>query len=178
MSVQILTTRSTAIPLAVAESIRDTLTKHGSVTNRAFAEVVTGMLGGRPEDSMPDFPLAICLRSDPLTDATTCIGWSSATLFAGRRTTSEEFPVPTYDRCLALRGFVSPDYRRMGLATALASTLVVAGILSPQMPIAVFSDEYVLIAQNLSFTEIRRYRRVDDGWIRSQRLLDNEGQPA
>lgn len=161
MSVLISTTRSSELPLTAAETIRDSLTKPGSATNRHFQEIVRCMLGSQPADLMPDFPMAICLRSDPYTDSLRCVGWASVTV---------------WERCLALQAFVAEDCRQMGLATALASALVVDSILNKEVPVAVFSDETVKIAQRLRFSEIRRYRLVDDGWILSERLFD--GEPA
>lgn len=157
MSATITTTRSNELPLSVAETIRSSLTKKGSDTNRDFEEIVQGMLDVR--DSLPDYPMSICLRLDPYTDATHCIGWASATL---------------WDQSLALQVFVDPEYRGRGLATALASLLLVDGILTTEMPLAVFSDSTVRIAQRLKFPDIRRYRRVDDGWLRSRKLFDDE----
>jgi GNAT superfamily N-acetyltransferase len=163
MSATITTTRTTELPLHVAEEIRDRLTKQGSPTNEDFHVIVGGMLGRIPADNMPDYPMSICLRMDPYTDAIHCLGWASATL---------------WDSSLALQAFVDAEYRGQGLATALASVLVVDGILTRQMPIAVFSDECVRIAQRLRFPDIRRYRRVDDGWVRSERLFDNDEPDA
>jgi len=157
MSATITTTRSSELPLSVAETIRSSLTKKGSDTNRDFETIVNGML--EVKDSLPDYPMSICLRLDPYTDALHCIGWASATL---------------WDQSLALQVFVDPEFRGMGLATALASLLLVDGILTTEMPLAVFSDSTVRLAQRLEFPDIRRYRRVADGWLRSERLFDEE----
>lgn len=157
----ISTTRSSELPLHVAETIRDSLTKERSDTQRAFQEIVCCMLGSQPADLMPDYPMAIALRTDPYTDQLACIAWASASV---------------WDRSLALQAFVREDYRRKGLATALASALVADGILHPEMPLAVFSDECVRIAQRLGFQQIQRYRICDDGWIRSERLFDDDAE--
>lgn len=158
MSATITTTRSNELPLAVAETILSSLTNQGSDTNKDFERIVNGMLEGG-KDSLPDYPMSICLRLDPYTDALHCIGWASATL---------------WDQSLALQVFVDPEFRGMGLATALASLLLVDGILTTEMPLAVFSDSTVRLAQRMKFPQIRRYRRVADGWLRSERLFDDE----
>lgn len=159
MSLTIATTTTQNLSLDVAGTIRDRLTKHGSVTQQEFHRLIQGLLGHMPADLMPDYYLSVCLRENPYTSASECIGWASAT---------------NWDNVMCLQAFVDEDYRSMGLATALASALVVDGILSRDNPIGVFSDECVRIAQRLRFTTIFRYRRVDDGWLRSERLLDND----
>jgi GNAT superfamily N-acetyltransferase len=147
------------LPLSVVEQMRDSLTKRGSVTNDEMHRLASGMLGGMPADLMPRYPMAVASRLHPYTGSLDCIGWASATL---------------WDRTLCLQAFVAEDYRRMGLASALASALIVDGHLTREMPLGVFSDEMVRIAQRLGFQDIQRYRRCDDGWLRSERLFDAE----
>jgi hypothetical protein len=164
MSLTIATTTTRDLSLSIAGTIRDDLTKPGSVTHQDFYRLLQGMTGNMPADLMPDYHLSICLRENPYTSATECIGWASAT---------------DWDRVMCLQAFVDEDFRSMGLATALASALVADGILSRDNPIGVFSDECVRIAQRLRFHTIYRYRRVDDGWLRSERLFDNDrGEPG
>ena len=54
MSATITTTRSSELPLSVAETIRSSLTNQGSDTNRDFETIVNGML--EVKDSLPDYP--------------------------------------------------------------------------------------------------------------------------
>jgi hypothetical protein len=159
MSLTIFTTTSTMLPLRVAEQIRDKLTRKDSQTQQEMEVVCRALTGSVPSDMAPDFPLAICLWTDPYTDEQECIGWASAT---------------NWDSVSCLQAFVASEYRRMGLATSLASVLVVDGLLFLGNPLGVFSDECVRIARRLRFRTIYRYRRTEDGWLKSQRLLDDE----
>lgn len=163
MSINITTTRSIDLPLGIAEEIYNNLTNPKSDTQRQMFEVLRSLRGDRPLDSAPDFSMSICLRPDPYTDLLQCIGWASVT---------------EWDRCCALQGFVNADYRGMGLAGALVSSLVVDGILRSDVPVAVFADSFVRIAHRLGFQDIRRYRITDDGWVRSMRLLDDDTEVA
>lgn len=158
MAFSITTTTTPNLPLYVVEQIRDGLTKPKSVTNEEMHRLASCMLGGMPADVMPDFSMAIATRPHPYTESPDCIGWASASL---------------WDKVVCLQAFVAEDFRRMGLASALSSALVVDGLLSQDMPLGVFSDEMVRIAQRLRFRNIQRYRRCDDGWLRSERLFDD-----
>lgn len=157
MSVNIMTTRTVDLPLPTVEQIRDRLTRAGSQTQLDFGCISRAMLGSIPADLMPDYHLSVCMRDDPYTDLSHCVGWASVT---------------EWDRSAALQVCVDEQYRSMGLGTALISSLVVDGILCRDNPVAVFSDECVRIAQRLRFTTIHRYRQTDDGWIRSE-VIDN-----
>lgn len=159
MSLTIMTTSSTSLPLRVVEQIRDELTNRGSQTYDEMHQISRGLTGQFPADMMPDFPIAVCLWTSPYTDDLEAIGWVSAT---------------NWDNIHCLQGYVAPDYRRMGLATALASALLVDSLLCRDNPIGVFSDEFVQIARRLRFSTIYRYRRTQDGWLKSPRLLDHE----
>lgn len=149
--------------MSVAEDISILLTRAGSETQREIRRLVPALRGEAPIDVAPDWPMSICLRSDPYTDSLQCVGWVSVT---------------EWDRCLAVQGFVDPEFRRKGLATALTSALLVDGVIHPEIPIAVFADEFVRIAWRLRFQDIRRYRQTADGWLRSERLYDEQPQTA
>lgn len=163
MSILIQTTRSADLSLSVAEEIYNRLTKPKSDTNKQLFILIHCLRGESPLDNAPDWPMSFCLHRDPYTDSLRCVGWVSVT---------------EWDRCLALQGFVDPDYRHKGLATALTSTLLVDGVINQSVPVAVFADEFVRITQGLGFTDIRRYRVTDDGWLRSERLLDESETAA
>lgn len=163
MAVILNTTRSADLSLSVADDIYNRLTKPRSETNSQMAVLIRCLRGESPIDLAPDWPMSVCLRADPYTDALQCVGWVSVT---------------EWDRCLALQGFVDPDYRSKGLATSLTSVLLVDGVIHPEVPVAVFADEFVRIAMRLGFKDIRRYRVTDDGWLRSERLFDEEPQTA
>lgn len=150
MSLTIQTTRSTHLPLKIAQQIRNNLTNANSVTQQDMDAVIRGMLGQYPADHMPDFSLAVACVSNPYTDENECIGWASATV---------------WDRINCLQAFVDPAYRNKGLATALASALLVDNMLGQDMPLGVFSPECDRIAQRLAFRDIKRYRRTDEGWL-------------
>lgn len=159
MAFSISVSQTQDMPLSVVEQIRNSLTKRGSVTNEEMHRLASGMTGGMPADMMPDYPMAVATKLHPYTGMLDCIGWASATL---------------WDKVLCLQAFVAEDYRKIGLATALASSLIADGQLSQDMPLGVFSDEMVRIAQRLKFQHIQRYRRCDDGWLRSERLFDDD----
>jgi hypothetical protein len=158
MAFSITTSLTTSMPLSVVEQIRDSLTKRGSVTNTEMHTLAGGMIGSIPSDLMPEFQMSLATKLHPYTGSPDCIGWASATL---------------WDKTMCLQAFVAEDFRRMGLASALACALVVDGALCQDMPIGVFSDETVRIAQRLRFQTIHRYRRCDDGWLRSEHLFDD-----
>lgn len=163
MAVTINTTRSTHLLPSVAEDIHSRLTKARSETNAQMEVLIRCLRGESPIDSAVDMPMSVCLHSDPYTDSLQCVGWVSVT---------------SWDRCLALQGFVDPDYRQKGLATALTSALLVDGVIHPEVAVAVFADEFVRITRRLGFKDIRRYRITDDGWLRSERLFDEEPETA
>lgn len=162
MAFSISVSQTHDLPLSVVEQIRDSLTQEASATNDEMRRLAGGMVGGMPADLMPDYPMAIATRLHPYTGTLDCIGWASATL---------------WDRVLCLQAFVAEGYRNKGLASALASALVVDGHLSQEMPVGVFSDAMVRIAQRMKFQHIHRYRRCDDGWLRSERLFDDDHSP-
>ncbi len=158
MSLNIEVTTTQRLALNLVEQIESGLTNAGSVTNQEMRTLRLGMLGTIPADLMPDYPMSIATRTDPYTDLLEVIGWASVT---------------QWDRVLCLQAFVATKFRSMGLATALASALVADGQLSQEMPLGVFSDDIVRIAKRLRFQQVIRYRRVDDGWVRSERLFDD-----
>lgn len=163
MAVTISTTRSTNLSLPVAEAIHSRLTRERSDTRLALERLLPSLRGEAPLDSAPDWPMSVCLWADPYTDMLHCVGWVSVT---------------EWDRCLAVQGFVDPEFREKGLATALTAALLVDGVIHPEIPIAVFADPFVRIAWRLRFQDIRRYRQTDDGWLRSERLYDDQPQTA
>ena len=163
MSVTINTTRSVNLLPSVAEDIHSRLTKLRSETYHQMATLTRCLRGESPIDSAVDMPMSVCLYADPYTDSPRCVGWVSVT---------------AWDRCLALQGFVDPEFRNKGLASAMTSALLVDNIIHQEVAVAVFADEFVRIAQRLRFTDIRRYRIADDGWLRSERLFDEQPETA
>lgn len=164
MATFINTTRSADLSLSVADDIYNRLTKERSETNQQMAILVRCLRGESPMDNAQDWPMSVCLWADPYTDLLQCVGWVSVT---------------EWDRCLALQGFVDPAFRRKGLASALTSALLVDGVIHPDVPVAVFADEFVYITRRLGFRNIYRYRQTDDGWIRSlESLVENESETA
>jgi hypothetical protein len=159
MALTIQTTRSTELPLPIAQQIQDRLTKPNSETHHAIKLVISGLLGNTPADIIPDFPMATATVVDPFTDEMLCVGWSSATI---------------WDRLVCLQVFVSPDYRGIGMAGALTTALMADKILSPEMPLGVFSDECYNIAKSRGFSEVRQYKLVEDGWIRVNKEASDE----
>lgn len=159
MAISISTTRSSELPLSAAEQIHSKLTKPGSEMHAQMGEVVRCLRGEKPLDLAGDWPMSICLWTDPYTDILHCIGWVSVT---------------EWDRCLALQGFVDPEYRQKGLATALTAALLVDGVIHQQVPTAVFSDEFAQITRGLGFSLVYRYRQTDDGWIKSEEKHEPE----
>lgn len=61
------------------------------------------------------------------------------------------------------QGFVSEDYRKQGIATALCVCLT-HGMSKDSLPVAVFSPEFRSIAKRLGW-RATEYRLVHDGWI-------------
>jgi len=151
MSVTIQTTRSSGLPDWVASEIARKLSNPGSEMHRFFVEYSESNAGSSDSPESADFPMSICLWSDPYTDSLHCLGWVSVT---------------QWDRALSLQGFVDPEFRHRGLAHALVSILLVDGVLNQEVPVAVFADSFFKIAKDLSFLDIRQYARVADGWIR------------
>jgi hypothetical protein len=163
MAIILNTTRSTDLSLSVAEDIYTRLTKERSETNQQMAILVRCLRGESPMDNADDFPMSVCMWADPYTDLLQCVGWVSVT---------------EWDRCLALQGFVDPEFRQKGLASALTSVLLVDGVIHPDVAVAVFADEFVSITKRLGFKTIYRYRQADDGWIRSQEITEVEPETA
>lgn len=162
MSIQISCYHTDQIPLAIIEQIIASLTREGSVTQREMRQLAQCRIGNSPSDLGPDYFVSLATRTNPYSDSLDCIGWASAT---------------QWESILCLQAFVDTEYRNMGLASALASCLVVEKHLCQEMPLGVFSDEIARIAARLRFTDIRRYRRCDDGWVRSERLFDDVSTP-
>lgn len=162
MSVQLSCYHTDQIPLGMVEQIVRELTRTNSQTQREMAQLVQCRIGNSPSDLGPDYFLSLATKTNPYSDALDCIGWASAT---------------QWESILCLQAFVAPEYRNKGLATALTSCLVVENHLSQEMPLGVFADETARIAVRLNFSDIRRYRRCDDGWVRSERLFDDVSAP-
>lgn len=156
---QIAVQHTESLPLsAVADIIRH-LSNKGSQTQRDMQQLAQCLIGNSPSDLAPDYWLSLASKSDPDSDTTDFIGWASAMVWEG---------VP----CLQV--FVHPNYRNKGLGTALASCLIADNHLCQSMPLAVFAEGAARIAVRLGFRDIRRYRRVDDGWVRCESLTDDE----
>lgn len=79
------------------------------------------------------------------------IGWASLYMWDG---------VP------CLEAFVSKDWRGRRIASACAAALLNT-VAFPMPEVGVFSDECEAIAKWLKCGRVIRYRRVDDGWVKS-----------
>lgn len=101
-------------------------------------------------DALPhDLVYAVCELDDNFDIVP--VGWASIYLWQG---------VP------ALECFVAPEWRNKKIASACVSTLL-NSVSLPVPEIAVFSDHAEAIAKWFRCSHIVRYRRVDDGWVRS-----------
>ena len=157
MSLTIATYHTSQIPLSLVEQIADSLTRTESGTQQDMAQLYRCLSGQCPTDRMPEYEMSLATIVNPITDSLDCIGWASAT---------------QWNNLACLQAFVAADYRNMGLAAALASALVIDKHLSQENPLGVFSEEIARVAARLKFQDIRRYRRCDDGWVRTERLFD------
>lgn len=162
MSVQLAVYHTDQIPLGLVEQIARELTRRGSVTQREMHQLAQCKIGNSPSDLAPDYFVSLATTTNPYSDSLDCIGWASASL---------------WENIMCLQAFVAPNYRNIGLASALATCLIADNHLSQEMPLGVFADEMARVAVRLKFTDIRRYRRCDDGWVRSERLFDDVPEP-
>jgi len=163
VAIQLAVYHTDHIPLGIVEQIARELTRHGSATQREMQQLARCKTGNSPSDLAPDYFLSLATTTNPYSDSLDCIGWASAAIWEG---------IP------GLQAYVADNYRNMGLATALTSCLIADNQLSQDMPLAVFADETARIAVRLKFSDIRRYRRVDDGWLRTECLFDDVSTPG
>lgn len=66
----------------------------------------------------------------------------------------------------ALQGFVFPNYRQRGLASALVSAITVDGDV-PLEEGHVFSEQFASIATRAGFRTVKLWKRVEDEWVKS-----------
>lgn len=116
----------------------------------AHRKWITAIADGRRPEDIPDDLLYAVAEVDDDFDIVP-IGWTSLYLWDG---------IP------CLEGFVAPDWRGRRIASACASALRNC-MPTPPPEVGVFSDECERIAKWLGFSRIIRYRRVDDGWVKS-----------
>ena len=141
--ITIHTCRAADLPPWAADQMAS-LTKSGSDNSRWLASVAAGS----PAGDMPhDLTYAYASRDEDFDIRV--IGWGSLACWNGHP---------------ALEGFVAPEERGKGLAFSMACCLCLSQT-PPKQAVQVFSPEYVTIARRLGFEEIRRWKRVDDGWI-------------
>ncbi len=104
--------------------------------------------GRRPSDIPTDLLYAVAELDDDFDIVP--IGWASLYIWDG---------MP------CLEGFVHKDHRSRRIASACAAMLWNTGNQPPEL--GVFSDECEHIAKWLGCGSVVRYRRVDDGWVKS-----------
>ena len=113
---------------------------------------ITAIADEQPCDSMPaDLLYAVAVIDDANNYEIRPVGWASLYVWDG---------VP------CLEAFVDPAMRSRRIASICAAALL-NSINWPVAEIGVFSDEAVAIAKWLHCQQIIRYRRVDDGWVKS-----------
>lgn len=66
----------------------------------------------------------------------------------------------------ALEAFVAPDFRNQRVGSCLAAAVVLASG-TPVDHVAVFSGESSKIARWLGFSEVARFKPVEDGWVQT-----------
>ena len=158
MSFQIAVYHTDQIPLGMVEQIIREMTNPNSQTQREMRQLYQCLIGNSPSDLSPDYWMSLATTTNPYSDSLECVGWASAT---------------QWENIMCLQAFVAEPYRNMGLASALSTALVADNHISQEMPLGVFSDHMARVAVRLKFQDIRRYRRTDDGFVRSERLFDD-----
>lgn len=143
MTLVVQTYTPQTIPASVAEQLALTLTRQGSEMNQLFQSVAEFRI---PVDSDGTF-IAIAYDYGEIP-----IGWASLSAWNG---------------ITALQCFVHPIRRRRGLALALSSILVAAHQIHKDA-IAVFHQHCMSIGLRLGFGRVERWKRTDDGWIKSE----------
>jgi len=127
------------------------LTKPGSINSRWLASISAGS----PAKDIPhDLTFSFASRDEDF--EIDVIGWVSIACWNGHP---------------ALEGFVDPEFRGNGLAFSLACCLCLSQEV-PREVVAVFSPEFVSIAERLGFQNVKHFKRVDDGWVLSGGVSD------
>jgi len=146
MLINIHSTNATEMPCHIAEQCHE-MCKPGSEMQGLFHRVA--MLSLEDIDYLA--VVAYAYLNDP-DDGATVVGWCVISTWQ----VGEEQRVQA-------QGFVRPDYRRRGLAGAMAACLT-HDFPHEEVQIAVFSPEFLSIAKRLGW-QATQYRLVEDGWI-------------
>lgn len=138
------------VPSVVAHHCAETLCWDESEMQQFFRRIVSHSLTADERQWM----VAYCTETqhDLLDDELSIIAW----------VTVSEWVVGDEVR-IQVQGFVHPDFRGRGLATAMVVCLC-NDMPKTSRPIAVFSDEFLHIAQKMQWNAVQ-YRSTDDGWI-------------
>lgn len=141
----IRTMRGDELPPFLAQGMVP-LTNPDSAHRKWFNDIVDD---GQSDDLPADLVYAVCELDNDFDIIP--IGWASLYLWQG---------VP------ALEAYVSNDWRQKRVASACVSMLL-NSVSLPVPEIGVFSDEVESIAKWFGCGQVVRYRKVDDGWVKS-----------
>lgn len=144
--ISIHSTPADEMPCYIAEQCHE-MCRAGSEMQGLFHRVA--MLSMQEQDH--EAAVAYAYRNDP-EDGATVVGWCVVSTWQ----VGDE-------RRVQAQGFVSPDYRRRGLAGAMAACLT-HDLPHESLPVAVFSPEFLAIAKRLGW-QATQYRLVEDGWL-------------
>lgn len=122
------------------------LTNNDSAHRRWFTDIAND---GQCDELPADLVYAVCELDDDFD--ITPVGWASIYLWQG---------IP------ALEAFVAPEWRKKRVASACAAMLL-NSVSLPVPEVGVFSDDVESIAKWCGCGKVVRYRKVDDGWVRS-----------
>lgn len=138
------------VPSVVASQCAEQLCWEDSEMQRFFRRIISHSLTVAERNWMMAF--ATETQLDLLDDELSVIGWVSVT----------EWLVGDEVR-IQVQGFVHPEFRGKGLATAMVVCLC-HDMPKSEKPVAVFSDEFFRIASRMKWNAIH-YRSTDDGWL-------------
>lgn len=142
----VVTYMASSLPQMVAQDMLP-LTKEGSAHSQWLSSIAAG---AKNPDIPDDLVYAVCHKDEDFN--LEVVGWTSLFVWEG---------MP------AIEGYVAEDQRGRKVASMLAVAVVIASRV-PKYRIATFSDECEAIGKWLGFEEVARFRRVDDGWVRSR----------
>lgn len=138
------------VPAVVAHHCAEQLCWEESEMQRFFRRIVSHSLTVDERQWL----VAYCVETqqDFLDDELSIVGWVTVT----------EWVVGDEVR-IQVQGFIDPEWRGKGLATAMVACLC-HDMPRTSNPVAVFSDEFLHIAQRMKWNAVQ-YRSTDDGWI-------------
>lgn len=134
---QILLTTVDGLEPGDAVAIARRLTKSGSEFQLEVQQVLVG-------EASSCTPVALWNHDGAV------IGWACSHVWQGRQT---------------LEQYTDERHRGQGIATALSSVLVAAGVVDRAEEVAVFAPTTAEIARRLGVTEVSLYERRDGAWV-------------